>query len=163
FFVVGLLKKTVVADSIASWIDPMLAVHPSLSVSGAWFAALGYALQVYYDFSGYSDMAVGLGLMFGVHIPQNFNSPYRATGIADFWRRWHMTLSRWLRDYVYIPLGGSHRGPARTCLNLLTTMTLCGLWHGANWTFIVFGLYHGVLLAVGRLGRPVFAPIPAAV
>jgi len=160
FFVVGLIKKAVIADSIAGWIDPMLAVHQSLSAAGAWFAALGYAFQVYYDFSGYSDMAVGLGLMFGLRIPQNFNSPFRATGIGDFWRRWHISLSSWLRDYVYIPLGGSRRGEARTYFNLVFTMVLCGLWHGANWTFIVFGAYHGLFLAVGRFGRPVFAVVP---
>jgi len=163
FFVVGLVKKAIVADSIASWIDPMLAVHESLSVGGAWLAALGYSLQIYYDFSGYSDMAVGLGRMFGVHIPQNFNAPYRAVGISDFWRRWHMSLSRWLRDYVYIPLGGSRRGEARTCFNLLFTMALCGLWHGANWTFVAFGVYHGVLLVAGRLVRPAVAAVPGGV
>jgi alginate O-acetyltransferase complex protein AlgI len=160
FFVVGLVKKAVIADSIASWIDPMLGAYHSLSAAGAWFGALGYALQVYYDFSGYSDMAVGLGLMFGLRIPQNFNAPYRAVGISDFWRRWHMSLSGWLRDYVYIPMGGSRRGEARTYFNLIFTMVLCGLWHGANWTFIVFGAYHGFFLAVGRVARPVFAPVP---
>lgn len=160
FFVVGLAKKAMIADSIANWIDPMLAVHQSLSMAGAWFAALGYAIQVYYDFSGYSDMAVGLGLMFGLRIPQNFNSPYRAVGISDFWRRWHMSLSRWLRDYLYIPLGGSRRGEARTYANLVITMVLCGLWHGAAWTFVLFGAYHGLLLAVGRLLRPAFAIVP---
>jgi len=160
FFVVGLVKKAVIADSIASWIDPMLGAYPSLSTAGAWFSALGYALQVYYDFSGYSDMAVGLGFMFGLRIPQNFNAPYRAVGIGDFWRRWHMSLSSWLRDYVYIPLGGSRRGEARTYFNLVFTMVLCGLWHGANWTFIVFGAYHGFFLAVGRMARPAFALVP---
>ncbi|PYQ14921.1 MAG: hypothetical protein DMF80_11295 [Acidobacteria bacterium] len=160
FFVTGLAKKAVIADSIASWIDPMLGVPQSLSVAGAWLSALGYAFQLYYDFSGYSDMAVGLGLMFGLRIPQNFDSPYRALGISDFWRRWHISLSRWLRDYLYISLGGNRRGEARTYLNLLVTMVLGGLWHGANWTFVAWGAYHGALLALGRLGRPVFAPVP---
>jgi alginate O-acetyltransferase complex protein AlgI len=151
FFIIGLAKKTVIADSIAAWIDPMLAVSQSLSTAGAWFTALGYTFELYYDFSGYSDMAVGLGLLFGLRIPQNFNSPYRALGIGDFWRRWHMSLSRWLRDYLYIPLGGSRRGEGRTYVNLFITMVLGGLWHGANWTFIVWGAYHGALLALGRL------------
>jgi alginate O-acetyltransferase complex protein AlgI len=163
FFVVGLVKKCVIADSIASWIDPMLAVPGSLSTAGAWLAALGYAFQLYYDFSGYSDMAIGLGLMFGLRIPQNFNAPYRALGISDFWRRWHMSLSRWLRDYLYIPLGGNQKGETRTYVNLLVTMVLGGLWHGANWTFVVWGAYHGLLLGAGRLLRPVLEPVPAAI
>jgi len=160
FFVAGLVKKAIIADSIASWIDPMLAVPQSLSAAGAWLAALGYAFQLYYDFSGYSDMAVGLGLMFGLRIPQNFDSPYRATGIADFWRRWHISLSRWLRDYLYIPLGGNRKGEARTYVNLIVTMLLGGLWHGANWTFVVWGAYHGTLLALGRVAGPAFAAVP---
>jgi alginate O-acetyltransferase complex protein AlgI len=163
FFVTGLVKKAVIADSIAGWIGPMLGAYPSLSMAGAWLAALGYTFQLYYDFSGYSDMAVGLGLMFGLRIPQNFNSPYRATGIADFWRRWHISLSRWLRDYLYIPLGGNRRGEVRTYVNLLVTMVLGGLWHGASWTFVVWGAYHGVLLALGKLGQPAFAALPDVV
>ncbi len=160
FFVVGLIKKAIIADSIAGWIDPMLGVYGSLSTAGAWLAALGYAFQLYYDFSGYSDMAIGLGLMFGLRIPQNFDAPYRALGIGDFWRRWHISLSRWLRDYLYIPLGGNQKGEARTYVNLLVTMLLGGLWHGANWTFVVWGAYHGALLATGRVAGPVFAPVP---
>jgi alginate O-acetyltransferase complex protein AlgI len=161
-FVMGLVKKAVVADSIASWIDPMLGTYGSLSTAGAWLAALGYAFQLYYDFSGYSDMAMGLGLMFGLRIPHNFHSPYQAVGIADFWRRWHISLSRWLRDYLYIPLGGNRGGEARTYVNLMVTMVLGGLWHGASWTFVVWGAYHGALLALGRAARPVFAPLPDA-
>ena len=160
FFAAGLVKKAVIADSIAGWIEPMLGLPQSLSMAGAWFAALGYAFQLYYDFSGYSDMAVGLGLMFGLRIPQNFNSPYRALGIGDFWRRWHMSLSSWLRDYLYISLGGNRRGEVRTYFNLFVTMALGGLWHGANWTFVVWGAYHGILLALGRLAGPAFAPVP---
>jgi alginate O-acetyltransferase complex protein AlgI len=159
-FVTGLVKKSVIADSIAGWIEPMLGLPQSLSVAGAWLAALGYTFQLYYDFSGYSDMAIGLGLMFGLRIPQNFNSPYRALGIGDFWRRWHMSLSRWLRDYLYIPLGGNRKGEARTYFNLLVTMLLGGLWHGANWTFVVWGAYHGALLAAGRRAGPAFAAVP---
>lgn len=162
FFVTGLIKKSVIADSIASWIGPILGLPQSLSVTGAWMAALGYAFQLYYDFSGYSDMAIGLGLMFGLRIPQNFNAPYRAVGISDFWRRWHISLSRWLRDYLYIPLGGNRRGEVRTYVNLLVTMLLGGLWHGANWTFVVWGAYHGSLLALGRLAGPAFDAVPHA-
>jgi len=125
-------------------------------------AALGYAFQLYYDFSGYSDMAVGLGLMFGLRIPQNFNAPYRAVSISDFWRRWHISLSRWLRDYLYIPLGGNRLGELRTYVNLLVTMLLGGLWHGASWTFVVWGAYHGSLLALGRLAGPAFSGVPEA-
>jgi alginate O-acetyltransferase complex protein AlgI len=159
-FVCGLVKKAIIADSIASWIDPMLAVPQSLSTAGAWCAALGYALQLYYDFSGYSDMAMGLGSMFGLRIPHNFHSPYQAAGISDFWRRWHISLSRWLRDYLYVPLGGNRKGEARTYVNLLVTMLLGGLWHGAAWTFVVWGAYHGALLALGRVSRPLFASVP---
>jgi alginate O-acetyltransferase complex protein AlgI len=154
------VKKVMIADSIATWIDPMLSVYQSLSISGAWLSALGFTLQVYYDFSGYSDMAVGLGLMFGFRIPQNFNAPYRAVGISDFWRRWHISLSSWLRDYVYIPLGGSRRGEARTYANLMFTMLLCGLWHGAAWTFVLFGAYHGALLILDRMTRPFLVAVP---
>lgn len=160
FFVIGLIKKVVVADSIAQWIDPMLGAYQSLSMAGAWLAALGYTLQLYYDFSGYSDMAVGLGLMFGLRIPQNFNAPYRAVGIRDFWRRWHISLSTWLRDYLYIPLGGNRQGQARTAANLLVTMALGGLWHGANWTFVVWGLYHGALLMLEHVSWLTPAKLP---
>jgi alginate O-acetyltransferase complex protein AlgI len=160
FFVAGLIKKVVVADQIAELVNPLLAAHASLSASAAWLAALGYTLQLYYDFSGYSDMAVGLGYLFGIRIPQNFNAPYRAASVADFWRRWHMSLSSWLRDYLYIPLGGNRRDPARTNVNLMVTMGLGGLWHGANWTFVVWGLYHGVLLAVERLVGTRWRPWP---
>jgi alginate O-acetyltransferase complex protein AlgI len=160
FFVIGLIKKVVIADSIAQWIDPMLASYQSLSMAGAWLAALGYTFQLYYDFSGYSDMAVGLGLMFGLRIPQNFNAPYRAVGIRDFWRRWHISLSTWLRDYLYIPLGGNRHGAARTSANLLVTLALGGLWHGANWTFVVWGLYHGVLLVLEHVSWLTPAKLP---
>ncbi|MBI3635200.1 MAG: MBOAT family protein, partial [Candidatus Rokubacteria bacterium] len=124
FFVVGLIKKVVIADRIGQYVDLMLAAPGEMSCAGAWFAALGYAFQLYFDFSGYSDMAVGLGALFGIRIPQNFNAPYRAVDIRDFWRRWHMSLSTWLRDYLYIPMGGSQRGPWRTTMNLLVTMLL---------------------------------------
>jgi alginate O-acetyltransferase complex protein AlgI len=161
FFVVGLIKKVIVADSVAGYIDPMLASPAGLSVAGAWAAALGYTFQLYYDFSGYSDMAVGLGYLFGLRIPQNFNAPYRALGISDFWRRWHISLSSWLRDYLYIPLGGNRRGPTRTYVNLMVTMVLGGLWHGANWTFVLWGAFHGLLLALERPLKPWLARLPA--
>jgi alginate O-acetyltransferase complex protein AlgI len=150
FFVVGLIKKVIIADSIASWIDPLLASYGALTTFGAWTAALGYTFQLYYDFSGYSDMAIGLGHLFGIRIPQNFAAPYQAEGIRDFWRRWHISLSSWLRDYLYIPLGGNRGGAARTHINLLVTMLLGGLWHGASWTFVAWGAYHGLLLAFDR-------------
>ena len=146
--VVGLLKKLVIADSMGRWADTLLAAPATLDQLGAWFAILAYAFQIYFDFSGYSDMAVGLGRLLGFEFPQNFDSPYKATDIADFWRRWHMTLSTWLRDYLYIPLGGSRGGALRTARNLVVTMFLGGLWHGAAWTFVVWGLYHGTLLAL---------------
>jgi len=150
FFIVGLVEKVVVADSLAAFVDPALANYASLSTAGAWLAMLGYTFQIYFDFSGYSSMAAGLGYLFGLRIPQNFNSPYKALDPSDFWRRWHISLSTCLRDYVYIPLGGNRRGEARTYNNMLVTMLVGGLWHGANWTFVVWGAYHGLLLAVHR-------------
>jgi alginate O-acetyltransferase complex protein AlgI len=112
----------------------------------AWLALLGYAMQIYFDFSGYSDMAIGLGRLFGIELPQNFNAPYRAKNPSDFWKRWHITLSQWLRDYLYISLGGNRKGSSRTQFNLLVTMIVGGLWHGASWNFAIWGLYHGLLL-----------------
>jgi len=160
FFAVGMVKKVIVADSIAQVINPMLSSYTMLSTAGAWSTALGYTYQLYYDFSGYSDMAIGLGYLFGIRIPQNFNAPYQALGIRDFWRRWHISLSSWLRDYLYIPLGGGRRGATRTQINLIVTMFLGGLWHGANWTFVVWGLYHGVLLILDRVAEPVTSHLP---
>jgi alginate O-acetyltransferase complex protein AlgI len=152
FFAIGLFKKVLIADSIAGLIDPALKSVHTLSTADAWLVALGYTYQLYFDFSGYSDMAVGLGLMFGLRLPQNFNSPYKAEGPADFWRRWHISLSTVLRDYLYIPLGGSRHGDFATYRNLLITMLLGGLWHGASWTFVVWGGYHGILLMIERAG-----------
>ena len=149
-FIIGLAEKVIVADSIAAFVDPALAKPELLSSFGAWLAMVGYSLQLYFDFSGYSTMAVGLGLLFGLRIPQNFNSPYKALDPSDFWRRWHISLSTCLRDYVYIPLGGSRFGELKTYRNLLLTMLIGGLWHGASWTFIAWGAYHGVLLAIHR-------------
>jgi alginate O-acetyltransferase complex protein AlgI len=150
FLVLGLLEKVVIADSLAYFVDRDLAQYETLSSGGAWLAMIGYTFQLYFDFAGYSDMAIGLGYMFGIRIPINFNSPYKALDPSDFWRRWHISLSTCLRDYVYIPLGGNRDGEGKTYRNLLLTMLIGGLWHGANWTFVIWGAYHGVLLALYR-------------
>lgn len=159
FLACGLAKKLLVADLLAPHVDALFAHHVGLGLAGSWSAALAYTMQLYFDFSGYSDMAVGVGLLLGLRLPQNFDSPYKAVSVADFWRRWHMSLSFWLRDYLYIPLGGSRGGRRRTARNLLITMCLAGLWHGAGWTFVVWGALWGVYLAAhsmlrGRLRLP---------
>jgi alginate O-acetyltransferase complex protein AlgI len=152
FFILGLAKKILIADRIAPMVDSYFTTFdPHSPAMTSWFAMLGYTMQLYFDFSGYSDMAVGLAQLLGIEFPRNFDSPYKATSIADFWRRWHITLSTWLRDYLYIPLGGSEGGSVYTARNLTITMFLGGLWHGAQWTFVVWGLYHGALLAAHRL------------
>ncbi len=154
--VVGLVKKVVVADSVARYATPTFAavdLGASPSFAEAWIAALAYTLQLYFDFSGYSDMAIGLALLFGVRLPANFDSPYQAVSIVDFWRRWHMTLSRFLRQYLYVPLGGNRRGSARRYVHLMITMLLGGLWHGAGWTFVAWGGLHGALLVVNHAWR----------
>jgi len=150
-FTIGLLKKVVLADNVAPYASALFnaaAAGAEPTLIEAWGGALAYTLQLYFDFSGYSDMAVGLGRMFGIHLPINFDSPYKAVNIIDFWRRWHMTLSRFLRDYLYISLGGNRRGPARRHVNVFITMLLGGLWHGAGWTFIVWGALHGLYLGI---------------
>jgi alginate O-acetyltransferase complex protein AlgI len=152
-FVIGLFKKVVIADALAPTANAVFAAAAAgtpLSTLDAWGGALAYTLQLYFDFSGYSDMAIGLGWLFGVRMPVNFDAPYQAASISDFWRRWHMTLSRFLRDYLYIPLGGSRCGPWRQAANLFVTMLLGGLWHGAGWTFIAWGALHGGYLAVNH-------------
>ena len=148
-FVIGFAKKAGIADTAALTCDPIYAQAAlgPISMAAAWAAAGTYALQIYFDFSGYSDMAIGLGRMFGLHIPLNFDAPYRALGIRDFWRRWHITLSRFLRDYVYIPFGGNRGGAWRQARNVVGTMLLGGLWHGAAWTFVAWGGAHGLALA----------------
>lgn len=156
-FIIGLAKKTLLADPLAPLAREAFdaAQAGPIPAALAWQGMLAYTLQLYFDFSGYSDMAVGLARMFGIHLPINFWSPYRAVSITEFWRRWHITLSRFLRDYLYIPLGGNRKGTPRTYLNLLLTMFLGGLWHGAAWTFVLWGTYHGLLLALHRaLRRP---------
>jgi alginate O-acetyltransferase complex protein AlgI len=162
FFCVGLVEKVLIADSLAAFVDPALSGYASLSMAGAWLAMLGYTFQLYFDFSGYSTMAVGLGYLFGLRIPQNFNSPYKALDPSDFWRRWHISLSTVLRDYLYIPLGGNREGTLRTYRNLMLTMLLGGLWHGAAWTFVAWGAYHGVLLSGYRLAGAQWDRVPAA-
>jgi alginate O-acetyltransferase complex protein AlgI len=142
FFTLGLIKKVLIADRIAYYVNPMFANYAGLSSVEAWLAILGFSLQLYFDFAGYSLMAIGLGYLLGFEFPQNFNSPYKAVSISDFWRRWHITLSTWLRDYLYIPLGGRNN----RMVALAVTMLLGGLWHGASWTFVAWGAYHGVAL-----------------
>jgi alginate O-acetyltransferase complex protein AlgI len=146
----GLAKKVIVADSVAPIADAAFADVHRLNSPSAWIGIAAYTLQIYFDFSGYSDMAIGLARIFGFRLPENFNRPYSAVSITDFWRRWHMTLSRWFRDYVYVPLGGSHGSSTRTLVNLSAVFALTGLWHGANWTFLVWGMYHGALLVLER-------------
>ncbi len=152
-FFFGLFKKLVLADNISTYASPVFdaAAHGiHVTFLEAWGGAFSYTLQLYFDFSGYSDMAIGMSRMIGVELPNNFNSPYRATNIIEFWRRWHMSLSRFLRDYLYIPLGGNRKGKFRRHINLLITMLLGGLWHGANWTFLVWGGLHGIYLVVNH-------------
>jgi D-alanyl-lipoteichoic acid acyltransferase DltB (MBOAT superfamily) len=151
-FVIGLFKKVVFADSLVQYVDPVFADH-NPSLIEAWAGALGYTLQIYFDFSGYSDMAIGLSRIFGIVLPLNFASPYKARSIIEFWRRWHMTLSRFLRDYLYFALGGNRRGIWRRYQNLMITMLLGGLWHGASWTFVAWGGLHGLYLVVNHLWR----------
>jgi D-alanyl-lipoteichoic acid acyltransferase DltB (MBOAT superfamily) len=150
-FAAGLFKKSVIADRIAEHVDPLFAADTVLQFCESWVAAVGYGLQIYFDFSGYSDMAMGIGLMFGVILPQNFDSPYQAVNIADFWKRWHMTLSRFLRDYVYIPLGGNRNGFAKGLLAAAVTMIVGGFWHGAAWTFVLWGVLHGIFIGIQRI------------
>jgi alginate O-acetyltransferase complex protein AlgI len=165
-FALGLAKKTLIADRLAETATPLFELAASgeaLSMGEGWAAAISYSFQLYFDFSGYSDMAIGLGLMFGFQLPANFNAPYRAKDIQDFWRRWHMTLSRFLRDYLYIPLGGNRHGPQRMFVALFLTMLLGGLWHGAGWTFVVWGMLHGLALVAQRLWRRTTMRVPAPV
>jgi alginate O-acetyltransferase complex protein AlgI len=153
-FAAGLFKKVVIADNLAQFVSPVFAhldTGGGVTTSWAWLATSAYTLQIYFDFSGYSDMAVGLALLLGIRLPVNFRSPYKATSIIEFWRRWHITLSRFLRDYLYIPLGGNRSGEIRRYLNLLVTMLLGGLWHGAGWNFLIWGGLHGLYLCVNHL------------
>jgi D-alanyl-lipoteichoic acid acyltransferase DltB (MBOAT superfamily) len=151
--VLGMAKKVLLADTVAQFADPVfdaVAKGQPVAMADAWMGAVGYTLQLYFDFSGYSDMAIGIGLLFGIRFPVNFNSPYKSTSIIEFWRRWHISLSNFLRNYLYIPLGGNRLGPTRRYVNLMATMTLGGLWHGAGWTFLFWGFLHGFYLIVNH-------------
>ncbi|MEX0882647.1 MAG: MBOAT family O-acyltransferase, partial [Cyclobacteriaceae bacterium] len=165
-FMMGLAKKVVLADSFGLIADNGYAHINLLGTKDAWFTSFAYSLQLYFDFSGYSAMAIGLGLLFNIQLPQNFNSPYKSANIQEFWRNWHITLSRFLRDYVYIPLGGSRISSVRTNINLMLTFLLGGIWHGAGWTFIAWGLLHGSALVIHRYWKkfeirmPKFLSIP---
>ncbi|MBR6206474.1 MAG: MBOAT family protein [Oscillospiraceae bacterium] len=161
-FVVGLGKKVLIANTMGAAADAVFAAGASgLNVLSAWIGAVAYLMQIYYDFSGYSDMAIGLGRMFGFHFRENFDHPYLACSVRDFWRRWHISLSSWFRDYVYIPLGGNRKGRVRTIVNRIAVFFLTGLWHGASWTFVVWGLFHGALLLLEE-AVPFLRRIPKA-
>ncbi len=161
-FCLGLGKKILIADNLATVADAMFALPPGqLGTGQAWLGILCYTLQIYFDFSGYSDMAIGLGRLLGFHFPENFDQPYRSANITEFWRRWHMTLSRWFRDYLYIPLGGNRRGSLHTFANLWMVFFLCGLWHGAGLTFVIWGIYHGMLLIIERFASTTFGWRPS--
>lgn len=152
-FIIGLFKKMVIANSCAAIVDSILINDFNLlSPSAAWLAILAYALQIYFDFSGYSDMAIGLGRMFGFQILENFNFPYMSRSVKEFWQRWHISLSSWFKDYVYIPLGGNKIGVRRTYVNLMIVFVLTGFWHGASWSFVFWGMFHGLFLIIERLG-----------
>lgn len=151
-FVIGLAQKVLLADNLAIPANAAFATDPAtLTPLTAWFGLFCFSLQIFYDFAGYSNMAIGLGRFFGFELPQNFNFPYSSASFKEFWRRWHITLSRWFKDYLYIPLGGSHNGRAKTYRNLIIVFMLCGVWHGAAWTFVLWGLWHGLFLILERI------------
>lgn len=162
-FICGLGKKVLIANTVGLAADRIFsAPHAQVDAAAAWIGAAAYTLQIYYDFSGYSDMAIGLGQMFGFQFRENFLYPYGAVSVRDFWRRWHVSLSTWFKEYLYIPLGGNRKGQARTCVNLLIVFLCTGIWHGANWTFVVWGLWHGMFLLLERL-VPAVNKLPAIV
>jgi len=152
-FSIGLFKKVVIADTFSIWATQGFDVATTLNLFEAWATSLSYTFQLYFDFSGYTDMAIGVALLFNIKLPINFNSPYKATTVQDFWRRWHITLSRFLKDYIYIPLGGNRKGEIRTYTNLMATFILGGIWHGAGWTFVFWGFLHGIALVIHRAWR----------
>lgn len=152
-FVIGLFKKVAIADTLSPWVLDVFSRADQLTFLEAWIGALAYSLQLYFDFSGYSEMAIGLGLMFNINFPVNFNSPYQASSIIDFWRRWHMTLGFWVKNYLYIPLGGSRLGKVKQMRNLFLSMLIIGFWHGAGWNFVLWGGAHGLLLVLNHLWR----------
>ncbi len=152
-FFIGLVKKVVIADSFAPWANSGFDTAENLAFMEAWITSLSYTFQLYFDFSGYTDMALGIARMFNIRLPVNFNSPYRSLDIQEFWRRWHMTLSRFMRDYLYIPFGGNRWKETRVTANLLATFLIGGLWHGAGWTFVFWGFLHGAAMGVHRLWK----------
>jgi len=159
-FSIGFFKKVVLADTFAIWATEGFDERVSLDMLSAWITSLSYTFQLYFDFSGYTDMAIGVALLFNITLPINFFSPYKATSIQDFWRRWHITLSRFLKDYIYIPLGGNRKGEVRTYTNLFTTFLLGGIWHGAGWTFVLWGVMHGVALVIHRAWHKLGGKLP---
>lgn len=159
-FTFGLLKKVIIADTLSKYVSPGFDVSSSLTLIEAWGVAIAYTLQLYFDFSGYTDMAIGLGYFFNIKMPENFDSPYQSNSIIDFWRRWHITLGDFLKNYVYIPLGGNRKGKIRKDINLLITMLVCGLWHGASWNFIIWGGIHGIFLIINHKIRKKNIRIP---
>ncbi len=161
-FSLGLFKKTIIADSFAIFANAGFNTDQTLNFLQAWSTSLSYTFQLYYDFSGYTDMAIGTALFFNIRLPINFNSPYKACNIQEFWQHWHMTLSRWLRDYLYIPLGGNRTGYSRTLINFFLTFLLAGVWHGAGWTFVVWGMLHGVAMVIHRIWQKVELSLPRA-
>ncbi len=156
-FMIGFCKKVLIADTVAPLADAAFAL-PMPTLADAWLGAVAYTIQLFFDFSGYTDMAIGLALMIGFVFPENFNDPYTSRSITEFWKRWHMSLSNWLREYLYVSLGGNRKGVIRTYINLFLTMLLGGLWHGANWTFVLWGAWHGVILAIERYWLQRFGP-----
>ena len=161
-FAIGLFKKVMIADPFSRWVGPIYDQAPVVVFSDAWGATLAYALQLYFDFSGYTDMAIGLALMLNIVLPENFDSPYKARSVIDFWRRWHMSLSTFLRDYLYVPLGGNRGGDFSRSRNILITMLLGGLWHGASWTFVLWGGIHGVYVVINHFWRRTGIRLPGA-
>ncbi len=159
-FSIGMAKKVIIADTFATWVNNGFETTKVLTFAAAWATSLSFSLQLYFDFSGYTDMALGAALMFNIKLPINFNSPYRALDIRDFWHRWHITLSRFLRDYLYIPLGGNRHGETSTCVNLMATFLLGGIWHGAGWTFVFWGFLHGAAMIVQRLWQTLRISLP---
>ncbi|WP_231482987.1 MBOAT family O-acyltransferase [Anaerovibrio lipolyticus] len=162
-FSLGLFKKVVIADNLAIWSNKAFSAIDALTLLEAWWGALSYSLQLYFDFSGYSEMAIGLGLMINLNFPINFNSPYKACSIIDFWRRWHMTLGLWVKNYLYIPMGGNRHGELMKMRNLLSSMLLIGLWHGAGWTFVIWGGIHGAALVINHQWRRLKYSLPQVI
>lgn len=159
-FIIGLFKKVIIADNLSPWANNVFSRADSLTLLEAWIGSLSYTFQLYFDFSGYSEMAIGLGLLFNLHFPVNFNSPYQSGSIIEFWRRWHMTLGLWVKNYLYIPMGGNRHGQLRKMRNLLVSMLIVGFWHGAGWTFVIWGGMHGIALVINHYWHRLAKPLP---